>query len=70
MEPANLEALFEKVATIAAGPHADLLEKLIDPLFKGAHPLPGNPEDVEKRVPKRFCFGLFRGRLGPFLGKS
>jgi hypothetical protein len=34
MEPANLETLFEKVETIAHGPHADLLEKLINLLYE------------------------------------
>jgi predicted transcriptional regulator len=34
MEPANLETLFEKVKAIAHGPHADLLEKLIDLLYE------------------------------------
>ena len=34
MERANLEALFEKVETIAHGPHAELLNKLIDLLYE------------------------------------
>ena len=34
MEPGNLETLFEKVETIAYGPHADLLTKLIDLLYE------------------------------------
>jgi len=33
MERANLETLLEKVKTIAHGPHADLLNKLIDLLY-------------------------------------
>jgi hypothetical protein len=34
MERANLETLFEKVETIARGPRADLLNKLIDLLYE------------------------------------
>jgi hypothetical protein len=34
MERANLEALFEKVETIAHGPHAETLHKLIDLLYE------------------------------------
>ena len=34
MEASNLEALFEKVRTIAHGPYADLLNKLIDLLYE------------------------------------
>jgi len=34
MERPNLEALFEKVRSIAHGPHADLLNKLIDLLYE------------------------------------
>jgi len=34
MERANLENLFEKVETIAHGPHAELLNKLIDLLYE------------------------------------
>jgi hypothetical protein len=34
MERANLEALFEKVETIAHGPHAEMLHKLIDLLYE------------------------------------
>ena len=34
MERPNLEALFEKVRSIAYGPHAAVLDKLIDMLFE------------------------------------
>ncbi len=34
MERPNLEALFEKVRSIAHGPHAALLHKLIDLLYE------------------------------------
>lgn len=47
MEPANLETLFEKVKTIAHGPHADLLEKFIDLLYEHEHePEYFSPEDL------------------------
>lgn len=47
MEPANLETLFEKVRTIAHGPHADLLEKFIDLLYEHEHePEYFSPEDL------------------------
>ncbi len=34
MEASNLDTLFEKVETIANGPHADLLNKLVDLLYE------------------------------------
>ena len=34
MEASNLDTLFEKVKTIAHGPRADLLNKLIDLLYE------------------------------------
>ncbi len=45
---ANLEALFEKVKTIAQGPHADLLNKLIDLLYERETQEPEyfSPEDL------------------------
>lgn len=48
MEPANLETLFEKVETIAHGPHADLLEKLINLLYEREMEEPEyfSPEDL------------------------
>ena len=48
MERANLETLFEKVETIAHGPHAELLNKLIDLLYEreGQEPEYFSPEDL------------------------
>jgi predicted transcriptional regulator len=48
MEPGNLETLFEKVETIAHGPHADLLNKLIDLLYEREMEEPEyfSPEDL------------------------
>jgi hypothetical protein len=48
MERANLETLFEKVETIAHGPHADLLNKLIDLLYEREMEEPEyfSPEDL------------------------
>ncbi len=48
MKPANLENLIEKVETIAHGPHADLLEKLIDLLYDREMEEPEyfSPEDL------------------------
>ena len=48
MEPATLETLFEKVKTIAHGPHADLLNKLIDLLYEREMEEPEyfSPEDM------------------------
>ena len=48
---------------------AVLAVHLFDPLLEGGHPLPGDPENMEKRVPKRFRFRGFRGLRRPFLGK-
>ena len=45
MEPGNLDNLMEKVRAIAQGPHADLLEKLIDLLY-GQEPESFSPEDL------------------------
>jgi len=47
MEPGNLENLMEKVKTIAHGPHADLLNKLIDLLYEREMEEPDyfSPED-------------------------
>ena len=45
MEPGNLDNLMEKVKAIAHGPHADLLEKLIDLLY-GQEPEYFSPEDL------------------------
>jgi len=48
MKPDNLESLFEKVETIAHGPHADLLAKLIDLLYEREMQEPEyfSPEDL------------------------
>ena len=47
MEPQNLDNLIEKVQTIAHGPHADLLEKLIDLLYEREMELEYfSPEDL------------------------
>jgi len=48
MERANLENLFEKVETIAHGPHADLLNKLVDLLYDREMEEPEyfSPEDL------------------------
>ena len=48
MERANLENLFEKVETIAHGPHAELLNKLIDLLYEREMEEPEyfSPEDL------------------------
>jgi len=48
MERPNLETLFEKVETIAHGPHADLLKKLIDLLYEREMEEPEyfSPEDL------------------------
>jgi hypothetical protein len=48
MKPDNLESLFEKVETIAHGPHADLLEKVIDLLYEREMQEPEyfSPEDL------------------------
>ena len=47
MERANLETLFEKVETIAHGPHADLLNKLVDLLYERVEePEYFSPEDM------------------------
>ena len=47
MERANLENLFEKVETIAHGPHADLLNKLVDLLYERVEePEYFSPEDM------------------------
>lgn len=48
MEPINLETMLEKVATIAHGPHAELLEKLIDLLYEREMEEPEyfSPEDL------------------------
>jgi hypothetical protein len=48
MERANLETLFEKVRTIAHGPYADLLTKLIDLLYDREREEPEyfSPEDL------------------------
>lgn len=48
MEASNLEALFEKVRTIAHGSHADLLNKLIDLLYEREMQGPEyfSPEDL------------------------
>ena len=45
MEPGNLDNLMEKVRAIAQGPHADLLEKLIDLLY-GQESEYFSPEDL------------------------
>jgi hypothetical protein len=49
MERSNLENLFEKVETIAHGPHAELLNKLIDLLYEREMEEPEyfSPEDME-----------------------
>ncbi len=48
MESSNLDTLFEKVKTIAHGPHADLLNKLIDLLYEREMEEPEyfSPEDL------------------------
>jgi len=48
MERANLENLFEKVEIIAHGPHAELLNKLIDLLYEREMEEPEyfSPEDL------------------------
>lgn len=48
MERTNLENLFEKVETIAHGPHADLLNKLVDLLYDREMEEPEyfSPEDL------------------------
>lgn len=48
MERANLENLFEKVETIAHGPHAELLNKFIDLLYEREMEEPEyfSPEDL------------------------
>jgi hypothetical protein len=47
MERSNLENLFEKVETIAHGPHAELLNKLVDLLYEGVEePEYFSPEDM------------------------
>ena len=48
MEASNLDTLFEKVKTIAHGPHADLLNKLIDLLYEREMEEPEyfSPEDL------------------------
>jgi hypothetical protein len=48
MEPGNLDNLMEKVRAIAHGPHADLLEKLIDLLYgrEMKEPEYFSPEDL------------------------
>jgi hypothetical protein len=48
MERADLEALIDKVETIAHGPHADLLEKFIDLLYEREMKGPEyfSPEDL------------------------
>ncbi len=48
MEPENLNSLIEKVQTIAHGPHADLLEKLIEVLYEKdmEEPEYWSPEDL------------------------
>src|SRR3972149_5276771 len=48
MEPGNLENLMEKVKVIAHGPHADLLNKLVDLLYerKMEEPEYFSPEDL------------------------
>lgn len=48
MKSGNLETLFEKVETIAHGPHADLLSKLVDLLYEREMEEPEyfSPEDL------------------------
>lgn len=48
MELTNLETMLEKVETIAHGPHADLLAKLIDLLYEREMEEPEyfSPEDL------------------------
>lgn len=48
MEASNLDTLFEKVKTIAHGPHADLLNKFIDLLYERemGEPEYFSPEDL------------------------
>jgi len=48
MESSNLEALIEKVEAIAQGPHADLLNKLVDLLYdrEMLEPEYFSPEDL------------------------
>ena len=48
MESSNLDTLFEKVKTISHGPHADLLNKLIDLLYEREMEGPEyfSPEDL------------------------
>lgn len=48
MESSNLDTLFEKVETIAHGPHADLLKKFIDLLYEREMQEPEyfSPEDL------------------------
>jgi uncharacterized protein YfkK (UPF0435 family) len=47
MERENLENLFEKVETIAHGPHAELLNKLVDLLYERVEePEYFSPEDM------------------------
>jgi hypothetical protein len=48
MKPTNLETLIEKVEAIAHGPHADVLEKLIDLLYEREMEEPEyfSPEDL------------------------
>jgi hypothetical protein len=48
MEASNLDTLFEKVETIAHGPHADLLKKFIDLLYEREMQEPEyfSPEDL------------------------
>lgn len=47
MEPSNLQSLFEKVEAIAHGPHAALLEKFIDLLYREIEePEYFSPEDL------------------------
>jgi predicted transcriptional regulator len=48
MEPSSLETLFDKVETIAHGPHADLLNKLVDLLYEREMEEPEyfSPEDL------------------------
>lgn len=48
MGSSNLDTLFEKVETIANGPHADLLKKFIDLLYEREMQEPEyfSPEDL------------------------
>ena len=47
MDDANFEALLEKVTAIAAGPHAYLLNKVVDLLYRWTQePETVSPEDI------------------------